>query len=153
MTVQFKKDSDGNFVLHCIRKDGSQTWQKYTYGMFQVEHDMMHFVLESTLGYSQAFYGLLASGKDIAWFAKPIEGGTKKPTLPPEAYYAEVLVGALQRLRNDDEFFEMLASTCENLGIPVPAITPNQVRSIQTRVTDLVSQWQSSRDGITLEFL
>lgn len=154
MIVGFKKDSAGNFVLHCIRRDGTETWQKYHWGMFQVEHDITHYVVETTLGYSEAFYGLLASGKDISWFAEPdlASGGIKKPRPPEQAMQAEILVGALQGMKSDEEFFAHFPATFRELGVAVPEITSEQVKSIREQVKELVQRWQGSKEGVTVEF-
>jgi hypothetical protein len=77
-------------TLTCVRDDGSITWEHSAVG---IPHDLLHFAVETTLGYRSAFYGLVAAGCDIGAF------GTKegeKDTYPTEALWAKTLVGLLQ---------------------------------------------------------
>jgi hypothetical protein len=153
MHVHFRKDSAGEFTLHCVRDDGTETWRKYHFGNFQIEHDLMHFVVETTLRYKDAFYGMIASGKDLSWFETPTEGSKKKPQISSvEAMNAEILVGQLQTLRDDEEFFALAPSVFESFNMEMPAVTWEQVRQMRDEVGDLVTQWNNSKDGITLEF-
>src|SRR5262249_6522068 len=81
----------GTPVLTCVRDDGSSTYSKSAHGEFFAPHDLMHYVVETTLGFRRAFFGLIAAGWSIPAFAEP--GAAAK--LPPEALHAEHIVNLL----------------------------------------------------------
>ena len=68
MKVQFTKRKDGGAVVRCVRADGSATWQRQDdqRAAFFPLHDLTHYAVETELGYGRGFYGLIASGWDIA---------------------------------------------------------------------------------------
>lgn len=77
-------------VLACIREDGSTTWSKSRHGEFFARHDLMHNPVETTLGFRENFFGLiagtgpLASGANRPWSIPDFEviGALKLP-FPP----------------------------------------------------------------------
>ncbi|HEY5060709.1 MAG TPA: hypothetical protein VII52_04185, partial [Gemmatimonadaceae bacterium] len=71
LIIRIKKKSDGSAALSCIRADGTTTWQQQNgkLGRFFPLHDLTHYAVESVLGFRNAFYGLVASGWDLADFA------------------------------------------------------------------------------------
>ncbi len=87
MIVQLKKGRDAPATLACVRGDGSRTWVKLQ--RFFPLHDLTHYAVESVFGFDQAFFGLVASGWDIADFAAP--GAAAR--LPAQALQAECMVG------------------------------------------------------------
>ena len=72
-----------------MRADGSRTWS-HLHPFFPL-HDLTHFAVESALGFSEAFFGLIAAGWEIDAFAEP--GAAAR--LAPEAIVAECVVGLL----------------------------------------------------------
>ena len=92
MIIRFTKGDGKPDVMTCVRDDGSVTWSPVGASV-GAHHDLRHYAVETTLGYTQAFFGLLASGRDIQSF------GTKdgvKDHYPEEAMWAEWIVGVLQ---------------------------------------------------------
>ena len=83
MRVQITKKADGSGVLRCVRADGSVTWQKQPdrHAAFFALHDLTHFAVETTLGYRQGFFGLVAEG----WDFEDTGGKGARGPLPPEA--------------------------------------------------------------------
>ena len=61
------KRADGAGLLRCIRENGSVTWQKQSerHAVHFTHHDLTHLAIETTLGYEQGFFGLIASGWNI----------------------------------------------------------------------------------------
>ena len=56
-------------TLTCIRDDGSATWMHIHRGF--VQHDFAHYVVETTLGFQDSFFGLVAKGYNIPDFSLP----------------------------------------------------------------------------------
>lgn len=152
MIIRFAKENrssnDGKpHTLTCRRDDGSQTWQPSS--EFFVRHDLVHYAVETVLGYTEAFLGLVARGKDLDAF------GTRngvKDVYTFEEGWAEIIVSLLQwPWPSDDAFFDALAITCANGGIPLPPLTPAQLARIRAEVTLLHEEWERFSKGGILE--
>src|ERR1700746_2305552 len=101
LAIQMTKRTDGGLVLRCVRADGSATWQKQGgHAAFFALHDLTHFAVESTLGYEQGFFGLIAQGWDI----EDTTGKGKHGRLPHEAVEVEHIVGSFDRERASGVF-------------------------------------------------
>jgi len=157
MQIEFTKNSHKPCIFKITRADGSQTWSKFEH-LFHAHHDLMHYALETTLGYTQAFYGIINSGYDIQDFELPKNERPKEllsKNLPQEALWAEILIGLLQaehfQKMPKEDFFDTLAFSCKEKGWEFPAhITANEINTIRNRFEDLWLQWQNLEDGKTL---
>ena len=152
MTIQLKKGKDGPSTLACVRDDGSRTWN--TLHPFFPEHDLTHCAAESILGFSEAFFGLVASGWNIDDFAKP--GAAK--SLPAEAVLAESIVGILDlergtgRILSAPEFNEALSESLRGQGRgPFRSISEQELTRLRSLRADLQSRWRTLAQGETLE--
>lgn len=154
MTIRFTKGQNKPDTLTCRRDDGSCTWTALN---LAVGHDLGHYALETTLGFRNAFFGLLAQGWDIQDFGRPDPKTGRKPAIPPEAVQAEALAGLLDLERRSSlppthaAFLEMLASACAGLGLPAPALDIAQLDTIRARHASLLSQWAETAEGTSLE--
>ncbi len=156
MVIRFKKGKNQSKhkpdTLTCIRDDGSVTWT-YLHRGFALQ-DFAHYVVETTLGFENAFLGLIAKGYDIPDFNQP---KAERPfEIPEEALNTEVIVGLLQT-----DLLESLrgnAAPCELLrdyGVLLPVkITDTQLETMQQQLQDLLQQWHNLQPGesMTLQF-
>src|SRR5579863_2703288 len=144
MIIRFtKQKKDRPEMLTCMRDDGSCTWQKSS-GYF-VHHDLIHYAAETTLGYRDAFWGLIAQGKDLDGF------GTRdgvKDIYTLEEGWAEGIVGLLQWPSvsggpdlTEEELLDMLAKTCADHGSPTPSLTSEQIVRIRDQIRALHAAW------------
>lgn len=155
MLLRFIKGKNRPGILTCVRDDGSCTWQRCS--AFFAYHDLIHYAVETTLGFSEAFFGLVARGKGLDDF------GTRngiKDTYTVEEGLAEHIVGALQYAgtpgftdRSAAEFLDALTHSCAGLNYPAPAVTLEQITGIRALVADLHRQWDDLPDGETLELV
>ena len=153
LIVRIKKKTDGAAALSCQRADGSVTWQRQDgqLGSFFPLHDLTHFAVESVLGFHGAFYGMIASGRDI--------DDTGKRPVPEEAHLSEVIVGFfdLERrtghLGDAGDFNWKIQSYFSDKKLPVPSfrMTDHQIAAIRRRRAELFEQWQAVGSGETLE--
>jgi hypothetical protein len=94
LTFRIKKRPDSSALLVLVREDGSSTsgpiGPPQGYGPV---HDLAHYVVERTLGLSEGFLGLVASGWEIGDFEQ--KGAARR--LPLEAVLAEIAAGELSR--------------------------------------------------------
>ena len=161
MKIIFTKREKDLASLRCIRPDGSETWSNTKYPVMVI-HDLIHYVVETELGFRRAFYGLLAEGHDVSSFSLPV---TQRSTvlqparLPPEAHQAEILVGLLQSERTDSvtypHFVAMLAKVCVLKNVPPPSLSDATLNTLRTRSDQLCQQWQAlgEKETLTLEFI
>jgi hypothetical protein len=151
--VQFEKRSDGSVILRCVRKDGSTTWQRHEkHAHFFSFHDLRHFAVETTLGFSTGFYGLIAEGWDIA----DTTGKGSRGKIPLEAILVEHVVGLLERELSggappltaaafNTQIREMLGTLQTRLFSDV------ELTDVRRRIDDLHSQWAALPSGSTLD--
>lgn len=155
MFVRFTKLRDG-FALTFLRADGTSTTAKPKSGAVFINHDLMHYCVETTLGFTQAFYGLLAGGRSIESFNKQGRG----MTLPDEAAHAEFIIGAIQLRQGWDgaldadeinaEIVQSLENARGNRTPPAP-LTQVQVDSIVKQHNELTSAFATLNVGEYLE--
>jgi len=156
LTIRLNRRPDGAVVFELRRADGTTTWQKRsgTTAEFFAIHDLTHFAVESTLGFSRAFYGLVAEGWELADFGHPWPRGP----LPAEAVPAEVIVGCFDTARAAGE--PLTAERCNataasyfaNAGQSSPVhVRDAELDAIRARLSDLVRRWQALATADSLE--
>ncbi len=126
-----------------------------------VIHDLIHYVVETEMGFRQAFYGLVTEGHDISSFGLPVAqrpSALQPARLPREAHQAEILVGILQAERIDGAAYPRFAATlvevCALKNVPPPSLSETTLDALRTRVAQLCHQWQTlgENETLTLEF-
>ena len=142
-------------MLKCIRDDGSVTWQRNANqhaGFFPL-HDLMHYAVETELGFRRGFFGLIAEGWEIA----ETTGKTPNRPLPEEALEVEYLVSAFaaERAGGDVisavEFNELAATFAQSKGMRAPRqLSDEELGRVRARFTDLATRWRALPAGETL---
>ncbi len=147
-----RKYSDGRTTLSAERPDGSRTWAPQVPG-FGARHDLAHYVVETTLGFRNGFYGLLAQGWEITTFE---DRGIAR-LLPADALIAEAVVGLLlvdadQTHPVDvDEFNAMVDQSLELAGRTERRhITPQELTEFRAELAQLESRWDAVPLGAVL---
>ncbi len=148
MLVEIVKRADGAGVLRCTRADGSITWQKQVprHAAHFAPHDLTHFAVETTLGFRQGFFGLLASG----WEVEDTTGKGARGPLPPEAGVVEHIVGLL-----DSERACGCLWTVEEFHTYTPPgarlLTAEEILAVRKRRGELFRQWSEVAPGESLQ--
>ncbi len=155
MKVLITKRTDGTSVLKCIRADGTETWQKnhgQTAAFFPL-HDLTHYSVESELGITDAFFGLVAQG----WTIEETGQRGVAARLPADALFVENIVGTLDVERASgsrwtaDEFNENIARHAQQGGRPTPRpLTDDELARIRKRRAELFALWRELPEGETL---
>jgi hypothetical protein len=108
------------------------------------------------LGCHTAFFGLVASGWTLDDFAERGASGR----LPPEAHWAEALVGVLDRERAGGmtlqavEINELVSSGLQRGGVtPLRLVTDGELERIRRLRDELHAHWLATEPGGTLEVL
>jgi hypothetical protein len=155
LQVEFTKRKDGAVVLHCLRRDGTVTWQRHEkQALFFSFHDLTHFAVETTMGFQQGFYGLIADGWDITdTTGKGIRG-----KLPSEAILVEHVVGLLDREGSKGvpeltaaDFNEQVEQMISGSRIQTRRITEAELVAVRHRIRRLHEDWARVPPGGTLE--
>jgi hypothetical protein len=148
MIIEFAKQKDGSAVLRCTRDDDSVTWQKQEgkYAAFFPIHDLMHYAVETELGFSRGFYGLIGEGWDIA----ETTGKTARGALPNETLEVEYLVSAFSAERASGdmtsaaEFNQLAATFAKAKEMPEPRqLSDQELRRVRSRFDDLAKKWRA----------
>jgi len=152
MLVQLKNGRDSRPTLVCVRADGSRTWSK-VHPFFPV-HDLTHYAVESVLGFTEAFFGLVASGWDIDAFG---ERGAAA-ALPEEALWAEHIVGMLDlergmnRSLSPGDFNQALEESFRGKPArPYRRLTDDELAAIRALRGELTARWWALSPGESLE--
>ena len=157
MIVQFTKGNSKPSTLKCIRSDDSSTWTKIQPAI--EFHDLAHYVVETELGFMNAFYGLVATGYSIQDFDLPREQRPEAllpANLPVEALQTEHIVNLLQVGQNQSEpemdFLNTLKKILEEKNIEFPEkLDTTSLRSIQLRLKGLLLSWKQLEPGDSLK--
>lgn len=152
LRIQLVKRRGKTPLLICTRPDGTQTMAETIVG---AEHDLCHHVVETTLGYRRAFYGLLAEGMNIEDFN--VAAASTKIDLPPEAGATEFIVGLLESELTSGlpfpDFNTELRRAMANTRKPAqaPEISETNLASMRARIVELKARWRGLPEGETIE--
>lgn len=141
--------------LTCEREDGTST----TGGMPRqgiLPHDAIHYVVESTLGWRDAFFGRVARGLALEPAARNAPGAPVDWATAPEALQSESLVECLQAEQwggaaDPETFLATLAVTCSRRGVAPPALTSDDLRRVRQALREFGAAWRPLPAGGTLE--
>lgn len=139
-------------VLTCTRADGSFTRENL--GPDFPNHDLAHFVVETTFQLEAGFFGNIKSGMTI----QELSDKAVIRTLGPESWLAEILSRNLQGLASGActpvEFIELVKWEVQGMPqIQVPEMTPAMVEAMQTRFDDLCHTWEQLAENEQLKLV
>ena len=152
MLLQLTKNSDKAHVIKYIRDNGTETWM-YSNDFFVI-HDLSHYAIEKTLGYTTAFYGMLNNGMAIQDF----EDREKRNALliTDEACYAENMANLflMEIAQGDFEDFNTVsreAFITINQKYPPPVLKDAEIKNIRNYLKQLILQWKDLPIGNSLQ--
>jgi hypothetical protein len=131
--------------LRCIRRDGSETATAMPRQGI-LPHDLLHYVVESALGWRHGFLGMIAAGADIGWTMEQTHDPAKRD-IADQAIHAEALVESLQAqlwsgVFDAALFLEGVRSACETRGRSVPALAADTGEALFEQALALNARWQ-----------
>ena len=159
MIIKIKKSIQFQSTLSCIREDGSTTFSKIKKGMEY--HDLAHYSVEKSLGFNNAFYGMIQTGNDIQDFDVQRD---KRPehlipkNLPLESIQVEYIVNQLMLMYMNgsmDSFIDVLKNTLSDRGIQwSKALDEINLNDLISKYKVLILKWDAIGDGdeMVLEF-
>ena len=157
MLVRFTKHgpaaiSDG---LICLRPDGTSTrGDMPRQGI--LPHDAFHFVVETTLGWREGFFGQIARGSSLELVVTQLHGEKADWSKNPQALQSESLVECLQAEQwggaaDPATFAETLAVTCHRRGVQPPVLDDSNLARIGVALREFGAAWRPLQPGQSLE--
>ena len=156
LTFRIKKRADADAQLILVREDGSATFGPFGpadgYGPV---HDLTHYAIEQTLGLSEGFLGLVASGWEIGDFE--VKGMASR--LPGDAFFAEHAAGELSRqllmrqVSSLEDYLWVLDTQISKASSEYrrPEITQEQFDMIIERIRAEWAKWRALPPNGTIE--
>lgn len=141
-------------LLRCIREDGSETAMPMP-RQGVLAHDLIHYVVESALGYRHGFLGMVASGADIAYAMQ--QSHDLQAELAVQAKYAESIVESLQAQLwsggfDPAQFQAGLESACASRDCTAPDLGGiDAEKDLYQAVLNLTQRWQALAYHANLE--
>jgi hypothetical protein len=154
--VRFTKKADGRHRLTIVRDDGSVSQGQAIPGLGPnaIPHDLLHAVVEKTLGFSRGVYGMVNTGLDIAELLDPARKRMNKSE--PELMQSEIITNILQAEAAyegiEEGFFgDELRRRCAEAGVSERAIGEEERRELRRLREDYEEKWKGLRVGKTIE--
>lgn len=155
MELRISKHTDKPHTLLYRRDNGTETWMAAD--EFFVRHDLSHYALEKTLGYSTAFMGMLNGGMELNDFTD--RARRRATPLSNEAVYAENMANLfLMELAQGrlDDFNGVLSAAFNPMGTAATPVrlSAEQLTGVRALFSRLLDEWQELPAGetMTLEF-
>ena len=132
-------------LLRCIRRDGSETTTLMPRQGI-LPHDLVHYVVESGLGWRHGFLGLIAAGADIGWTMEQTHDPANRDATD-QAIHAEAVVESLQAQLwsgawDEALFIDGVRGACEVRGRTVPVLPPGAGHTLFEQALALDARWQ-----------
>ena len=151
MELQITKNTAKPHIVLYKRDNGTETWMQAD--DYFVRHDLSHYAIEKTLGYSTAFMGMLNNGMDIRDFENREK--RKQLTVTKEAWYAENMANLfLIEIAQGkfDDFNQVASSAFANMSLdfPAPQLSATAIDAIRKYLQELLQSWSNLPTGQTL---
>jgi hypothetical protein len=144
VSIEIAKQPDGSGLLRCTRQDGSITWQKQSkHAAHFALHDLTHFAVETSLGYTRGFFGLIAAG----WDLDDLTGKGTRGSLPAEAIEVEKIVGAF----DSERACNTLWAAEEFLQFTPRVLSDTEIQQVRALRAALFQKWSAVAPGRKLE--
>jgi len=153
--------------VEVLRGDGSCVATTFPH-KGPLPHDLVHFVVESELGISDGFWGMVAAGRhpeEIAAIAKAAGHASAKRAGIPDAAIVEIVQAerAVECFEADlwdssqgdpETFRAVLAAACERSFVPAPEVTDAAMQRIRGSLVEFGGQWSklARAESLVLEW-
>jgi hypothetical protein len=141
-------------VLTCVRPDGSTTTGPMERQGI-LPHEVVHFVVESVLGWHDALFGTVSAGATLTK-AGQTSGGKQAWKIDTQGRQAESLVECLEAEQwggasDPATFAEMLVLACRRHAVPPPDITPEEIDLVRAKLREFGAAWRPLGPGAWIE--
>jgi hypothetical protein len=156
MLVRFTKKADGRHRLTIVRDNGSVSQGRLIPGLGPnaIPHDLLHAVVEKTLGFRRGVYGMVNTGLDIAELLDPAQKHMNKSAA--ELMHSEIVTNILQAETAyegiDETFFnDDLRRRCAEVELTEPRMSNEDRRELRRLRDDYQARWLGLGVGETIE--
>jgi len=146
--IFFKRLGSKNIIS--FKRDGlKEEWIEAD--NFLILHDLSHYIIETTLKFKKAFWGLIKEGANPKDFED--KGLREKLLISNEAWYAECMANLFLMEYHQGRFenFNEVLSTCileTNRDLPEFEINPIELNSIRIQYAEIIERWKKlPQDG------
>lgn len=157
MLVRFTKNAPSAKAdtLTCIRADGTSTT-----GLMPKQgvlpHDAIHYVVENTLGWREAFFGQIEAGDDFAAVTTRFHGQKTAAVKHPRVRQSEALVECLQAEQwggasKPAAFTEKLTTACHAHRVAALVLTATDLDRVRVALREFGAAWRPLATGKSLE--
>jgi len=152
MLLKLTKNNNKLHIIKYIRDNGTTTWM---YGDdFFVRHDLSHYAIEKTVGFTTAFNGMINNGMDINDFEDREKRNAMHIT--DEAWYAENMANLfLMEMAQGqlDDFNAVQQDAFASLQTQFSKITlaGGMINRIRTCLLELLQKWDELPASETIE--
>lgn len=157
MRVRFTKSAPADPAdrLICIRADSTLT-EAALPRQGILPHDAFHFVVETTLGWPDAFFGVIAGGAELDRLTAELHGADARRTCPVRVRQSEALVECLQANQwggatAATQFKKILGEACRRRGVEAPAIDATTLTKLREAIRAFGAAWRPLNPGQSLE--
>lgn len=157
MLVRFTKNppSAPADTFHCVRPDGTTT-QGPMPRQGILPHEAFHFVVESTLGWRDAFFGQLARGAAYDRLTARLHGEKVDRVKHAQALQSEALIECLQANQwggapDPAAFVEKLTAACRRRRVPPPGLAAAELAAVRTALREFGAAWRPLNPAQSLE--
>lgn len=142
-------------TISCVRADGTVTSTTMPRQGI-LPHDVFHFVVESTLGWREAFFAQVARGVELDQLAAKRAGRKVDWSKWPQALQAESLVECLQAEQwggaaDPETFHETLVLTCRQRQVRAPRVTAEDLARVRLELREFGALWRPLPAGGVIE--
>jgi hypothetical protein len=146
MLVRFTKNKIATDTLTCVRPDGSTTTAEMARRGI-LPHEAFHFVVESTLGWHDAFFGHVARGEAIEAITAKLHHEAGAWTKHTQALQSEALIVCLEAEQwggasDPATFAQKLIAACRRHGVLPPDITADELETVRGALRDFGAAWR-----------
>jgi hypothetical protein len=168
MRVRFTRRADGRHRLTVLRDDGTASQGPMVPGLGPgaIPHDLLHALVEKTLGLGRGVYGRVNAGPEIAQLLDPAQRQADRAAVAAaregvgvseaELMQSEIVTTLLQSEAayvgvDAADFRERLRAQCEEHGVPVPAIDEGKLGELRRLREEYRQRWAGLSPGATIE--
>lgn len=157
MLVRFTKNppSAEADLLTCVRPDGSTTTAPLRRQGI-LPHEAIHFVVEGTLHWHDAFFGNVARGETIEKVADRLHGRNGHWAKITQAHQTEALVECFEAdqwggASDPAAFAEKLVLACRRRGTTPPDVNIEELERVRLALREFGAAWRPLPPGASLE--
>ncbi len=157
MLVRFTKNAPSARAdaLTCTRPDGTSTSADLPRQGI-LPHNAFHFVVESTLGWRDAFFGQIARGATHEAATAALHRAHGPAAKDTQALQSESLVECLQAdqwggASDPAAFAEKLIAACRRRGVTPPDIDAAELAGVRTALREFGAAWRPLNPGQSVE--